>query len=109
MARRVAAHLNQLKKLKTCKEKERRKVLVEGGKPLQLCLQECCINIMNGNVPLTTVQKAKLKRHKEKLLALRKKKTSHQQRLKIEQRGGFLPALIAPVLGALVAGIFKKK
>ena len=63
---------------------------------------------MNGNVPLTTKQKATLKRHKEKLLALRKKRTTHKERLQIEQKGGFLSALIAPVLSAVLTGILGK-
>ena len=108
MTKRVIEHGAMLKKLKTCNSKERKKLLKLGGKALQLCLQECCINILNGNVPLTPLQLRKLKRHKEKLRKLAKTSTTQKNRLNIEQRGGFLPALIAPVLGAVLGAVLKK-
>ena len=108
MTKHLKAHWSLLKKLKSCKAKERKELLKKGGKPLQLCLQECAINILKGNVHLTDAQHNRLRRYKEKVRLLGKKTTSKKKKLAIEQRGGFLPALLAPVIGSLLGAIFKK-
>ena len=108
MTKHLKAHWSLLKKLKTCKAKERKAILKKGGKPLQLCLQECAINILKGNVHLTDAQHKRLRRYKEEVRLLGKKTTSQKKKLDIEQRGGFLPALLAPVVGSLLGAIFKK-
>ena len=110
MPRRVEEHWEQLEKLKKAKSKKTTaKILKQGGKPLQLCLRECAINILNGKVPLTPNQKKQLCRYKDHLRRLRNKSTRTGERLQIEQKGGFLPALIAPILGAVVGGLLKRK
>lgn len=108
MTKHLKAHRCLLKKLKRCKPKERKEILKKGGKPLQLCLQECAINVLNGNVPLTKTQFKRLSKYKQKLRLLGKKRTSQKKKLDIEQRGGFLSALLAPVVGSLLGAIFKK-
>ena len=107
MAHRVKAHLPALKKLKKCSAKERKTLLVQGGKPLQLCLQECAINILKGNVHLTKSEFKQLRKYKKNLRDLSKKKTSYKKRLNIEQRGGFLPFMLAPIIGSVLGGLLK--
>lgn len=109
MTKRVVKHCAALKKLKKCDSKQRRSLLKQGGKSLQLCLRECAANILKGKVPLTPQQKKKLRRYKAKLRKISKTSTSQKDRLKIEQKGGFLPALLAPVVGAILGSIFRKK
>ena len=104
---RVKAHLHVLKKLQKCSGKQRKALLAQGGKPLQLCLRECAINILKGNVHLTKSQFKKLQKYKKKLRGLSKKNTSHKKRLLIEQRGGFLPLLLAPIVGSLLSRLLK--
>jgi hypothetical protein len=108
MASRVKKHLHILKKLRCCRKKEQKAILTKGGKPLQLCLQECALNILKGNVPLSKAQFKKLKNHKNNLRQLSRKRTSHKTRLQIEQKGGFLPLLLAPIVGSLLGGILKR-
>ena len=107
MANRVKVNLPVLKKLRKCCAKDRKALLTQGGKPLQLCLRECAINILKGNVHLTQPQFKKLRSHKQKLRDLSKKNTSHKKRLDIEQKGGFLPLLLAPILGSVLGGLLK--
>ena len=109
MTKRVKAHLAVLKKLRRCSVKDRKTLLFQGGKPLQLCLRECAINVLQGNVHLTKAHLSKLKRYKTQIRDLSKKNTSHKRRIDIEQRGGFLPLLLAPIVGSLLGGIFSKK
>ena len=108
MTKRVRSQLNTLKKLQKCSSKERKKLLIHGGKPLQLCLRECAINVLKGNVHLSKPQFKRLKKFKKHLRDLSHKSTSHKRRLQIEQRGGFLPMLLAPIVGSLLGGLLKK-
>ena len=64
-------------------------------------LSECCHNVLKGNVPLTAAQKVKLRRHKDNLRKLSTKKTFIKARKKFLQQGGFLGALITPILSVL--------
>ena len=108
MTKRIVSHLSLLKKLKKCKPYQRKALLRNGGKSLQLCLRECAVNLLKGNLHLTKSQVTKLKKYKKQIRDLSKKKTSQKRRLQIEQKGGFLPALLAPVLGAVLGAIIKK-
>lgn len=110
MTKRVIEHRAVLRKLKRCDAKERKKILKQGGKALQLCLQECAMNILNGNIPLTPYQLRKLKRYKDKIRALAKPRgVSRERKIAIEQKGGFLPALLAPVVGAVLGAVLNRK
>ena len=55
-------------------------------------------NVLKGKAPLTPAQKVKLRRHKHNLGKLSTKNTSIKARKKILQRGGFVGALITPIL-----------
>ena len=104
----LKTQLPVLKQLCKCNKREQRKLLRQGGKPLQLCLRECALNIVKGNVPLSKNQFKKLKRYKNSLREISKKRTSVKQRLKIEQRGGFLASLLIPIIGSIAGGLIKK-
>jgi hypothetical protein len=55
---------------------------------------------VNGNVKITKAQRKKLARHAQVLRTLSTRKTPINKKKKILiQKGGFLPALLAPVLG----------
>lgn len=109
MTKRIVAHLSLLRKLKKCKPRCRKQLLSSGGKSLQLCLRECAVNILRGNVRLTKCQITRLKKYKKQIREIGRKKTTQKRRLQIEQKGGFLPALIAPILGAVLGGLIRKK
>ena len=71
---------------------------------------ECADTILRGNVPLTKLQKEKLKRNKAELRALTKKSVSLKQKKAILQKGGFLGSLLAPiasVVAPLLSTLFK--
>jgi len=58
-------------------------------------------NVIKGNVPLTSRQMTNLRRKRHDLRALSKRKTSLKAKRKILQKGGFLTALLPPVLAVL--------
>ena len=102
-----------LQALKQAKQPQKRKIiLAAGGDPLIKCLGECCHNVLTGNVYMHPAQRQKLKRHAAVIRALGDRKTGLKKKKEIlVQRGGFLPALLVPILSAvsgLVGGLFNR-
>lgn len=85
-----------------------RKTILRGAdKDLADCVSECSYNVLKGNVKITPSQKAKLTRYKQQLRKVANRRASLKQRHKIIQTGGFLPALLAPLLGSVIAPLAK--
>ena len=80
----------------------RKKLVREGNTDVINCIAECCLNILNGNVPLTGKQQAFLRKRKSKLRAIVDRKVSLKKKKEIIQKGGFqLGAILAPVAAFL--------
>ena len=101
-------NLLMLKQLCKSNKAARKKILADGGKPLQHCLRECAVNLLSGTIPLNKRQFQKLKRYKTGIRDLSRRKTSYKKRLHIEQKGGFLASLLLPIIGSLAGAIIKK-
>ena len=69
------------------------------------CLCECAKNLLKGNVPLTLAQKKSLSRRKKELRELARKKVNLKKKKQIVQSGGFLGALLGPIISVL-GGLF---
>ena len=69
------------------------------------CICECVKNLLKGNVPLSPAQKKKLSSKKKHLREVVLKKTSLRKKLKLIQSGGFLGALLGPIVSVL-SGLF---
>ena len=78
-----------------------KKLIKKGDKKFINCISECCLNVLKGNVPLTSKEKKALKKHRNKLRALVNKKVSAEKKKKIVQIGGFLSNLLVPVAAFL--------
>jgi hypothetical protein len=65
------------------------------------CVCECAKNLLKGVVPLTAAQKVALRRRKQTLRKLVLKKTSKLKRKKLIQSGGFLGAILGPIVSIL--------
>ena len=73
------------------------------------CICECAKNILKGKVPLNKTHKKLLSKRKVALRKLTTKKLSLRKKQKIIQTGGFLGAILAPIvsaLGGLLGGVF---
>jgi hypothetical protein len=73
------------------------------------CICQCARNVIKGNIPLTPAQLNALRRKKKALKQLVLKKTSLAKKRKLIQSGGFLGALLPPiisVLGSLLGSVF---
>ena len=106
---RLGTHEETIRLLASSKPSVAKAIIEEGDKDLLLCLTEIALNVLKGNVPLTPHHKAKLCRHKTALRTIVKQKTSLRRKKEILQRGGFLPALLAPLIGlasSILPGLF---
>ena len=105
---RLVGKTHVLSKLKNCKSiTKRRDLLTLGGHDLQKTLREIAFNILQGNVKLTSSQLKRLACHKEGVRCLARKATTYKARLATVQKGGFLSALLTPVLGALAGTVLR--
>ena len=91
----------KLKLLKDSSPKVRKEILKECKSSLLCCLCECALNILKGNVPLKKAQKSRLARFKHKLRKLASKKTRVKIKKRIVQSGGFIGALLTPIVSFL--------
>jgi len=101
MSRRVRKYLPVLKRIAKLGDKAKRDCVRKCDKEFLDCISECAKNVVKGNVPLTNRQKTRLRRSRNELRALSVKKTSLRKKRRILQKGGFLTALLPPVLGIL--------
>ena len=106
MSSRLRNNSEVLHVLSKAAPKFRKQLLQQADRDLITAICECCLNVVKGRVPLTTGQKKKLAPHKKHLRQLADKRLSHTKRKRlIVQKGGFLGALLAPVLKTL-GGLF---
>ena len=98
-------HLSLLKLL--AKTKNPKYIVHELDTDILDCLTDCCYNILKGNIPLSVTQESKLKKHKKHLRHMVGKKISQKKKKEILQKGGFLPALLAPIIASVAAPLVK--
>ena len=76
----------------------RKAILEDADADLISALCECAHTILRGTVRLTPREKMRLRKYKNKLRLLVNKRLSvSRRRREIQQSGGFLPALLAPL------------
>jgi hypothetical protein len=107
MTKRLEKYARHLKALRRASHKNRKSLLRQHIKDAEFvkCLCECSKNILHGHVALTTSQKKALNKRKQALRQLASKKISMSKRRQIIQSGGFLGALLGPIISVL-GGIF---
>lgn len=99
---RLARNVDFLKVLAKAPPKQRQAIIGTANSDLILCLCECALNLLNGNIKISDSVLRKLQRHKNSLRNLADRKVPKAEKITVlQQKGGFLPALIAPVLGIL--------
>lgn len=100
MSKRIKKHLELLKILKKANTKQRQALIQAADNSLILCICECIDNVLRGNVKLTAAKKQELAKYVTILRKIADRKTKVEAKRKLlVQKGGFLPALLAPVIG----------
>ena len=108
--RAVKQHFHKLKALRLGKGKQLKKLVqnLQSDELRTIC--QCAANTLRGNVPLTKLQKTRLKRHRRILRLLAKKKVSlkHKKKLLLQAGKGIFPFLLAPILSAVASSLFPR-
>lgn len=109
MSQCVIKNLPILKTLANAPPKLRRAILENGSLQLIKAIVECIENVLKGNISLEPACLKKLKKHK---VALRKvsrapNKLSQKKKVIIQKGGGFLPALLIPVITVLAEKLLR--
>ena len=93
-----------LKNLNSCSGYKRKKILKTCTKDNINALTEVAHNVLKGNVTIDSEDKKAIKRHRDKVRNLAKKRVSFKKkRQQLTQKGGFLPRLLRPTLKFLAA------
>lgn len=101
-------HEDVLKVLAKAKPDLVRSIIKPAKKSLIDFFSECAFNILRGSVPITSVQRKKLKRYVRGLRKLARKKTSVKERKKILQTGGIVPLILKHILPMVVSPLLNK-
>ena len=102
MSSRIKRNYNVLHVLNKASPKLRKAILENSNTDLVLALCEVISNVLSGAVKLRGPVKQKLKKHRSALRKVADKKVALKIKKQIlAQKGGFLPALLAPALGLL--------
>jgi len=111
MSERLQRNIHWLNVLQQAKRRQRDKIFEVADKDLIECICEVCKNVIDPEscVTLTDKDRKCLQRHKVPIRHLCDKKLSvKKKRDLLVQSGGFIPALLAPVLaiaGSLLADL----
>lgn len=108
MSARLKRNLDFLRILSKAKPQQRKLILQSATKDLIYCICEIIDNILHGTVKLSKQRQKKLQQYRNLLRYIADKKVSVSKKKKalIQKGGGFLPALIIPILalaGSLLA------
>lgn len=98
MSHQLQQHAPLLKLLSKSRHRNVTGIIKAIDSPFIDLLCECALNVLKGNVPLSRQQKRDLSKYKQQLRFLSNKKNALKKRRGLLQRGGFLKALIPPVL-----------
>ena len=102
LSKNLRDNLYMIRCLSEAKEDSRRGAMRCCSRQLCDSMSEIAANLLKGNIPLTDRQFLALKRHAKDIEALSKKKTQVWKRREILQKGGFLSALLGPVVRFLM-------
>ena len=102
LSKNLRDNLYMIRCLSEAKEDSRRGAMRCCSRQLCDSMSEIAANMLKGNIPLTDRQFLVLKRHAKDIEALSKKKTQVWKRREILQKGGFLSALLGPVVKFLM-------
>jgi len=98
-------HRDTLLVLSKASPKLARKIISSADRSLITALSECALNLLNGNVKISTGRKRKLAQFKKKLRTLATKGHPVELKKKTLQSGGFLTSLLAALAPILYKGV----
>lgn len=111
MSQCVISQLFKLNELICAKPKDRKKLLEKANTKLIKSIVECIENVLKGNLRLKKQSSEKLRKHKSVLRKIYNsgKKLKEKKQIIVQNGGGFLPILLAPVVAALAERFISRK
>lgn len=104
MSIRLKRNVSLLNQVYKAKPKLRKAILENADKDTIYCLCECCLNILNGNIPFSPAQERNLKRYSKEVRYLASKQGSLKKKQELlAQKGGLVTAVLAPLLTVAAA------
>ena len=107
MSSRLQRNLELIKFLVSKSRAKRQHLYRSCQNDLIMCIADCCLNAIKGNVTLTDEEQCKLKRYRNLIRTLARKSVPlKDKRELLIQRGGALTTLLLPILalaGTLLA------
>ena len=105
MTERVTKNLNLLKALTKCTDVEKKDFVKIARPEVINAICDCILNILNGNVPISSKQKEKLRTKKNILrkLVLKKTNTPKRKKLLVQHGNGILTSILGPAIRALAS------
>ena len=108
MADKLEKYIDLLQLLQKAKPSQRKHIIEMANGQFIKLICECCLNVLRGNVPLTPARKRNLKKFAPIMRQVASKadrnKSLKRKRELLVQNGGFLPALLAPIV-SLAGGL----
>jgi hypothetical protein len=102
-------HTDILRALYHLNPAQRKALLQKADTQLIRYICECALNVLQGNIPLTKEHKSRLRKHTNILRKLANSTDNFSAKKKIiVQRGGFLPVLLAPLIGTILSNLISK-
>ena len=108
MSARVKRNVHVLHALAHCHPSVTKCIIQGADRDLTDCIGECAHNILKGNITLKPSEKACLTKYKLILRKIASRRATLKSRKKVLQTGGFLPALLGPLLGSVIIPLAKK-
>lgn len=106
MSNRIRKNIHYLKVLHKSKPSVRKAIIENSNKELVDTICECLHNILKGNVRIPSETYKILKRHQGVVRDLHNKKVGIIKKKKLLiQNGGFLPALLAPIITGIAGSL----
>jgi hypothetical protein len=98
MTSRLSRHARDLQTLADASPAVRRRIISQAPNDLLLALVDAARRLLKGDVSLTPTQLGAVRRHKKNFRKVIAPRTTARQLRKVYQTGGFLPALLGPIL-----------
>lgn len=101
-SKRIKRNLLAIQALARANQSLQKSMISNANKDFIESLVECAMNIIRGNVPLSSPEFRRLKRYHSLLKDLTKKRVSLKKRRNILQKGGFIGAFLKPLMSLLL-------
>lgn len=107
MATRLKKNASKLYCLASSDKATAKGIITNANSDLIHCLSDICHNLINKRLALTNSHKAKLRKYAAVVRKVADKKTTLKNKKVLVQRGGFLGALLAPLVGTFLGPLMK--